>query len=128
MTRLEISSDLLARIRAHAASDPDNEICGLLLGEAQMVTAVVPVKNVSPDPARHFEIDAAALFGAIRRGRAGGPQLLGYYHSHPDGRAEPSATDRACAAPDGKAWLIVAGDAVTGWRAGPGGFERLQMG
>lgn len=124
---LEISSAALAAIRAHVASDPAREVCGLLFGSACRIEAIEAAENVAADPVRHFEIDPAALFRAIRAERAGGPMLVGYYHSHPGGRAEPSATDRAMAAADGKAWLIVAGDEVTGWRATDPGFDRVEL-
>ena len=78
-----------------------------------------------PNPANHFEIDPAALIAAHRAARAGGPQVLGYYHSHPNGRAEPSATDAVQASGDGRIWAIIAGGAVTWWRDAPHGFEPL---
>ncbi len=57
--------------------------------------------------------------------RMGGPELAGYYHSHPNGPLEPSATDRALAAADGMIWAIVALGEVRLWRAGPHGFTAL---
>jgi desampylase len=124
---VRISSVALAAIRAHAAAEPGREVCGLLFGKLNHVTAVRPVANVAPDPVRRFEIDPAELLAAIRAERAGGPSWVGCYHSHPNGLAEPSETDRACAAGDGKLWLIVTGDAVTGWRSTPNGFEALEI-
>lgn len=125
--RVGISSTVLDAIRLHAATEFPMEACGLLFGSEDRIEAAEPATNVAEDPARHFEIDPAALFAAIRAERAGGPRLLGYYHSHPGGIAAPSATDRAMAAPDGKLWLIVAGEEVTAWRAGAAGLvpERL---
>ena len=99
----------------------------MLFGSAALVDGVMAAANVADDPARRFEIDPAALFAAIRAERAGGPTLAGHYHSHPGGIAEPSAPDRAMAAADGKLWLIVAGEAVTAWRAGEDGFERVEL-
>ncbi|MFM5885339.1 MAG: M67 family metallopeptidase, partial [Novosphingobium sp.] len=87
----------------------------------------VPAANVHPDPARHFEIDPAALIAAHKAERGGGPQLLGYYHSHPNGRADPSPSDRAQAAGDGRLWAIIANDAVLVWRDTPTGFQALPL-
>lgn len=124
--RCEISRAALATIRSAAAADLSREACGLLLGDQGIDTATVAA-NVAADPSRHFEIDPTALFAAMRAERAGGPKLLGYWHSHPSGDATPSATDAAMAAPDGKLWLIVAEEDVTAWRATPGGFDRVEL-
>jgi desampylase len=124
---VRISSVALAAIRAHAAAEPGREACGLLFGKLNHVTAVRPVANVAPDPVRQFEIDPAELFAAIRAERAGGPRWVGCYHSHPNGRAEPSETDRASAADDGKLWLIVAGEEVTAWRATEAGLDLAEL-
>lgn len=105
---IAISSVVLDRILALAAACPDEEVCGLLLGDPDHVTAIVPTANVAPDRRRHFEVDPAALIAAHRDARNGGPALLGHYHSHPGGDALPSARDAADAEP-GRLWLIVAG-------------------
>ena len=47
--------------------------------------------------------------------------LIGHYHSHPGGRAEPSACDADMAVADGSIWLIIAGGEVMAWRAVEGG-------
>lgn len=125
--KVRISSEALAAIRAHAAADPAFEVCGLLFGTADHVSAVTPTPNVASDPARQFEIDPQALFAAIRAERAGGPTLVGYYHSHPSGRPEPSAADQHMAAGDGRLWLIVAGDDVTAWWATKTGFDQATL-
>ena len=122
---LKVSADVLRAIAAHAATAALEEACGLLLGEDIRILEARPTANVASDPARHFEIDPQALIDAHRAGRGGGPQVLGYYHSHPAGPAEPSATDRACAARDGKVWAILAGSDVRFWRDGEEGFAPL---
>ena len=48
-----------------------------------------------------FAAAPAALFAALRAARAGGPAVIGHYHSHPSGQATPSATDADAAAADG---------------------------
>ncbi len=135
---MHVSQSILAQLRAHAAATYPLECCGLLLlGEHNHITAAQPAANVHPAPHSHFEIDPAALIAAHRAARAGGPQVVGYYHSHPHGPPDPSATDQAEAAGDGRIWAIIgvgtgAGiGAGTGageirfWRDTASGFERL---
>jgi len=101
------------------------EACGLLLGHGARIERVQPARNVHPRPQTHFEIDPQALIEAHRAARAGGPEVVGYYHSHPNGLAEPSATDRRLASGDGSVWAIVAGSDVTFWRDDGNGFAKL---
>lgn len=102
------------------AAVDSHEVCGLLLGGEGRITDIRPAANVAPDPARHFELDPTTLIAAHRAARSGGPAIIGHYHSHPSGHAEPSATDAAAAAPDGSLWLIVGNGAARLWIAGPG--------
>ena len=125
---LEVTSAALAAMRAHAAAAHPREACGLLLGAGGRVTEARETRNVHPEPTTHFEIDPQALIDAHRAARTGaGPQVLGYFHSHPAGAAAPSATDRAMAAGDGRIWAIVAGGDVTFWRDDRGGFAALSF-
>jgi len=114
LTRIEIPARILAEIAARAAAAWPEECCGLLLGrrdgETCVVAEAVAAANVAEDPARRFEVDPRVLLATHRRTRESGAELLGPYHSHPDGAAVPSATDRAraeAAAAAGEAWLIV---------------------
>ena len=91
------------------------ECCGLLLGH-EAIEEARPAANVATEPLHRFEIDPQALVDAHREARAGGPRVIGYYHSHPGGPAEPSATDRALASGDGKVWAIVGAGDVAFWR------------
>ncbi|MBZ6380136.1 Mov34/MPN/PAD-1 family protein [Sphingomonas sanguinis] len=112
-----ISSDTLDFIRTAAAASPDWEVCGLLLGEGDRIDGAQACANVAAEPWHRFEIDPAALIAAHRAARAGGAGVIGHYHSHPTGLAEPSPRDAADAAPDGSIWLIAGGGQVTAWRA-----------
>ncbi len=122
---VNISHAVIAVIRAEAARAHPYECCGLLFGTADHVERACPATNVHPEPSRHFEIDPQVLIDAHRAARAGGPQAIGYYHSHPTGNAEPSAAGRAEAAHDGSVWAIAASGDVAFWRGGEGGFAAL---
>lgn len=122
---LEVSSALIERLVADAAAAYPHEACGLLLGRVEQVAEARLCANVHPDPACHFEIEPQALIDAHRAARSGGPQVVGYFHSHPAGPPEPSATDRAHATGDGRVWAIIGEGSVGWWRDAPGGFEPL---
>src|SRR5690606_12630280 len=111
-----ISSHLLDQILAHAAQTPNLEVCGLMFGDEQKISAIEPTVNVHPNPAGHFEVDPARLIAAHRQERGGGPRLIGHYHSHPSGDVMPSLEDAAASVP-GQYWLIVAGDKAGLFRA-----------
>ena len=122
---VELTSGVTATLLEEAARAHPRECCGLLLGQGAQVDAAMPAANVHSSPHDHFEIDPQTLICAHRAARSGGPQVLGYYHSHPNGRAEPSPTDRAAASGDGRIWAIIAAGTVSWWRDQPGGFEML---
>jgi proteasome lid subunit RPN8/RPN11 len=115
--RVRISRCVVELIQRAAAEAAPREACGLLFGAGDTIEAASVEDNVAANPHTHFEIDPAGLFAAIRAERAGGPCVAGHWHSHPSGDAMPSITDAAMAVADGKLWLIVTANAVTGWRA-----------
>ncbi|QPC99286.1 M67 family metallopeptidase [Qipengyuania soli] len=122
---LEVSSAVIHVLLEQARSAHPQECCGILFGAAGRILQTAPARNVHLLPDSHFEIDPQALVDAHRAARAGGPQVAGFYHSHPNGLAEPSRTDREMAARDGMIWAIVAAGRVCFWRSGDAGFEPL---
>lgn len=124
---VEVTSAALAAMRAAAAAAHPREACGILLGEGGRITHAVEARNVHPAPETHFEIDPQALIDAHRAARAGRPQVIGYFHSHPHGPPVPSATDRASAAGDGRVWAIIAGGDIAFWKDGEEGFTALSF-
>ena len=124
---VSISRALRAELLALAAAEPDREVCGLLFGGAARIESIRPCVNVSASPADSFEIDPAALIAAHKAERAGGPNVVGCYHSHPNGLCEPSARDAASAV-EGQLWLIVSSGEIGAWRfEGASGFARLAL-
>ena len=118
-------TEVLDTLRAEADRAAPEECCGVLLGRPGTIEEARPARNVADARLRRFEIDPQALVDAHRAARAGGPQVLGYYHSHPGGPAEPSAVDSAMAAGDGRIWAIVGETDTTFWRDDEAGFARL---
>ncbi len=121
-----ISSGIAAALCEASAAAWPHEACGLLFGEGDRIADWQLADNVAATPETHFEIDPAVLFAALRAERAGGATLLGYWHSHPNGVASPSATDAAMASDD-RLWVIVGGGETTAWRMGARGFDAVEL-
>ena len=119
--KIAIASTALATIVDHAAAALPDEACGIVIGDAGTIAAAVPAANVAATPATAFEIDPATLLHVHRSARAAGRTVIGWYHSHPNGVAEPSPCDAARAVEDGKVWLIAADGVVAAWRVAAGG-------
>jgi len=121
-----IERTLLRALLTAAETTPDHEVCGLLFGSSSRIVRAQPAINVAARPQDTFEIDPRALFAALRAERAGGERLVGHYHSHPNGSAEPSPRDLAAAEP-GKYWLIIGSGAARLWVMENGRFRELQL-
>jgi cysteine synthase B len=80
---------------AHAASAYPEECCGVLVGpSSDQVTLAVRLENVHDDyRERRFVIDPAAYRAAEALADTRGQVLAGFYHSHPNHPARPSAFD-----------------------------------
>ena len=109
----------------HASRNSPEEACGILVGHDDAsivrVTEVVPAANIDPgDRRRAYQIDWSSLFDTVRRTRDGEADIVGFYHSHPDGSHRPSRRDATDAWP-GYVYLIVPvsgahPESVTAWR------------
>lgn len=74
---------------------PDLERCGLISGPACIGQTIHPITNCAVDPRRAFSMAPRELIAAFARMEAAGESLTAIYHSHPHGRASPSASDVA---------------------------------
>jgi len=116
MSRVLLPQALRAQILRAAQAAYPGECCGLLeglhveeaSGEEFHVTALHPAQNLASASDR-FEIAPEDHIKAFKAARANRRLLIGCYHSHPNGRAEPSATDKAGAGEEDFVWLIAAG-------------------
>jgi len=92
---LRISLRLLDRVLAHAAQTYPAECCGLLVGRGSQVLAVEAARNLrANDRDDRFEIDPLDHVRIFEAARAAGEDIIGCYHSHPDGYPGPSSIDR----------------------------------
>ena len=103
--RLRWQAAALAAMREMAAAAYPDEGCGVLVGQAGdgevSVRRVTRGANLRHDRARdRYELDPGAIVAAERSARAEGADIVGFWHSHPDHPAQPSAVDTARAWPD----------------------------
>jgi len=119
-------------LEAAAEAAYPEEFCALLLGRSLpdggwRLEDYRPAANVHPQPRRHFELDPAVHIATLRElrqnrdGKERGLCLLGHIHSHPDAKAEPSATDLSMAHDPEMLWLILSvrrgkAEHLTAWR------------
>lgn len=120
---MRISADGLRQIYQHATRTYPYECFGFLIGPpgpTACVTRIVAGTNTLADRPDRFEMDAEEFLTVEAAAEQDGLALLGFYHSHPDWPAIPSADDLRSAWP-GSCYLIVAVHAaqptsVTVWR------------
>jgi proteasome lid subunit RPN8/RPN11 len=122
---IRVTRPVLDQMQAEAKRAAPEECCGILLGCDGLIEEALPASNVAIDRCQYFEIDPQVLVDAHRAARSSKPQVLGYFHSHPTGPAEPSATDREQSSRDGSVWAIVGETGVAFWRDGEAGFVPL---
>jgi proteasome lid subunit RPN8/RPN11 len=83
---------------------PD-ECCGALFGQVldgvKIISGIFPLANAREPGERHhrFVIEPDDVMKAERAAAKKGLEVLGFYHSHPDHPARPSAYDREHALP-----------------------------
>lgn len=101
---LILRSQDLASIHAGLARAYPEEGCGVLIGrDRDGVHDVVRVEDFANQSAetrgRRYLISPEQFLAADRAAREEGLDVLGFFHSHPDHPAEPSAFDREHAWP-----------------------------
>lgn len=110
---LQIDAKLTKQMVDSAEAAFPAEACGLIIGRGKgqliRVTRVVPAGNLLATTDDRFELDPAIRIAVEKELRDSGTKdrIVGHYHSHTDGTADPSATDRAMAHEPELAWLIV---------------------
>jgi proteasome lid subunit RPN8/RPN11 len=110
---LQIDAALLKTMADSAEAAWPAEACGLIVGRGRgqliRVTRIVPAPNLLADTSDRFELDPAARIRleVELRDAGGKDRVVGHFHSHTDGTADPSGTDRAQAIEPELAWVVV---------------------
>lgn len=133
-SRRQADPRVLADIRAHGAETYPHECCGALIARDGRIVEAYRLPNTTGASARRrFRIGPSDYRLAEARADAAGGTLAGFYHSHPDHPAEPSAHDLELAWPN-FTYIIVSvragspGD-LTAWRLRDdrSGFDRGEL-
>lgn len=120
-SRLEWTAVERRRAQAAAEAAWPEECCGILLGRRRgaltRVDRALPVVNARPRDREHgYEIAPRDVLAAQRSARRVGLEIVGFFHSHPDGVPRPSRADVAAAWPD-TSYVVLARDGAA-WTAG----------
>ncbi len=97
---LRIPQPLVEQMVRHAEGAYPHEACGVLVGQAlgaeRTVSRVIACGNARQDsPQDRYQISPQELIAAQKQARAGGGEIVGFYHSHPNAAPQWSATDLA---------------------------------
>jgi proteasome lid subunit RPN8/RPN11 len=108
-----LPANLKQQLADEALAAFPRECCGLIEGMRRdgVIEALRlhPTRNLATRADR-FEIDPMEQFRLLHALRDTEREIVGCYHSHPDGKAIPSARDLAAASEEDFVWLIVAVD------------------
>ena len=99
---LLLPDDVFDAIRAHGAAAYPDECCGALIGDesGQVFEALSLSNTMTDERRRRFLIGPDQYRAAEKRASETGRTLIGFYHSHPNHPAVPSAFDLAHAWPN----------------------------
>lgn len=145
-SRLVLPTAVRTTLLSHArvgADDGPREVCGVLAGRrrysedggesdrpvADEVREVHRITNVADDPRVAYELDPAETLATIEAVEDDGLDVVGFYHSHPETAARPSATDEARATWTGYVYCIVSPveETVRAWRWTGDGFDSMAV-
>lgn len=121
---ITIAREALRQIVDAAEAAYPGECCGLIVGRL-LPNGTVEAIRAHPSANlrkqnKQFEIDPR-LWVDLARALGRGPlKVVGLYHSHPDGPAQPSAIDLEAAWGEELVWLIVSVSGMSGESAGEG--------
>ncbi len=144
-TVLQLSVEHQRRLELVVEASYPFEACGVMIGRAETCAGATPARrrrvvvedvfhgrNLNAERARNrFLLDPQDHLAADRVARRRGLDVVGFWHSHPDHPARPSATDLEAAWED-HSYLIVStaayGDNVfRSWRLNEGLFQEERI-
>ena len=122
---IRIPQSVFEALIRHAQREDPRECCGVLIGRCigddAWVEGTVDARNIAEnDRRRNYQIDWHTLLTTARSVRHEPEQIVGFYHSHPDGSIRPSERDRREAWLDHSYVILSMGEGrcltITSWR------------
>jgi len=89
---LKIPASIHSDLIAHAREGFPLEVCGILGGADDTVSAIYRMTNTDASN-EHFMMEPREQFSVVKDLRAKGLSMLAIYHSHPETPARPSQED-----------------------------------
>ena len=100
MSALQIPGHISRRMIDQARAGAPFEVCGILGGKGNIVSAIYPMTNTDAGN-DHFMMDPREQFSVVKALRSQELEMLAIYHSHPETPARPSDEDiRLALTPD----------------------------
>jgi desampylase len=104
---LTLNQSTIAQIVRWATQHPAIEITGIVARDRGGYESVTPMRNVAKDPTRYYAWDPADMRQAYERMDINHEEPVAFYHSHPNGRSDPSEADMEGALNPGMHYIIV---------------------
>lgn len=92
MTMLQMPMPIYQRMIGQAREGFPFEVCGILGGKGNIVSAIYPMTNTDASH-DHFMMDPREQFTVVKALRSQELEMLALYHSHPATPARPSDED-----------------------------------
>jgi proteasome lid subunit RPN8/RPN11 len=105
-----MNDDLRAELIRLCREGAPREVCGYVVDQGG-AWRLIPVTNVHKEPERFYTMDQHETLGVWEEGSW---EVVGEYHSHPQGPARPSTTDLRYAVPGLRHWIVTP-ESVTEW-------------
>ncbi len=135
-TVLRLPLELRQQVEMVVEASYPFEACGVMIGRAEgrtvVADAVFHARNLNSDRGRdRFLLDPEDHLAVVRVARQQGLEVVGFWHSHPDHPARPSAIDLEAAWQD-HSYLIVStaafgANVFRSWRLHGGRFLEEQI-
>ncbi len=117
---MRLTGQVADDIQRAAKANWPKECCGIVIAHREdpgLGVVALRSRNVTRrNPRRNYRLDHAVHIRAVEAELCGAAVILGYYHSHAAGPAEPSRADAELACP-GVTYLVASVAAYEGLRA-----------